>query len=287
MSSTPILALALCAAAATASYGRCARRRTNALATFKEGRYETMRALEQAKRSSAAPPDGTALWYLLQPDYSCEDTALVGHHFDDGAKYICNLHWLHRQRRPCVYYSFGVNGEIEFEAELVDLLPTCEMHAFDPTPSVRTGPSAKRLGDMGVHYHAWGLAGDNGTIELEATAVEAMTLGAVRERLGHLDAPIDILKVDIEGHEWAAFDEMLRHCERDRPAAMQILVELHMYTVRGDGGIVHFTELRRKLERLSDSLHRCGYRCFSKDPNHYCHLCLEYGFVHERFLQCQ
>ena len=56
----------------------------------------------------------------------------------DGAKYLCNLHHIKAQS-SCVYYGFGVDGEVSFDEALVELLPGCEKHAFDPTEGVQRG----------------------------------------------------------------------------------------------------------------------------------------------------
>lgn len=263
----------------------CVKRRQTPLLAMKERRYDQMCKLKEetfneSKRKELYAMGWQGIWYIIQPDYSCEDVIFVGHHFGDGGKYICNVHWIrHRpEGRPCVYYSFGVNGEINFERELVHVLPGCDMHAFDPTPTVVGGASVWELENMNINYHPWGLSDTDSTIRLEATDVTALTLDTIRARLGHTGAPIDVLKIDIEGHEWAVFEQQLSHCDREKPFAHQILVELHMF------GEAPYT---KTLGLFMDDMRNCGYRVFAKDPNHMCAGCMEYGFVHENFIRCK
>lgn len=279
-----VLAILVCITQVLCSRRGCTQHRLTQLDQLKERRYTEMvdkrQSLTDEFVDSLYANSGHGAWYIVQPDYSCADVILVGHHFYDGGKYICNLHKLqtHHPTRECLYYSFGVNGEIEFERELVKLLPDCEMHAFDPTPSVVGGPSAQELPELGVTFHPWGLSDVDGTINLEETAVDAFKLSTIQQRLGHADSVIDILKIDIEGFEWRVFEQLLATCDRDYPVAHQILMELHLFSAH---------QFLTKLSGFMDSMRSCGYRCFVKDPNHFCPSCMEYGFVHEQYLKCK
>jgi len=47
-----------------------------------------------------------------------------------AAKYICRAPLLRQQ--ACVVYSFGSNGQVSFEEEMIRRTG-CEVHVFDPT----------------------------------------------------------------------------------------------------------------------------------------------------------
>lgn len=275
------LLLLICASARAG----CDKRRLTPLDRLKERRYEYMvksrELLTEDVIANLYQLDRVGVWYILQPDYSCADTTLVGSQFYDGGKYLCNMHFIGSARKEsdsCLVYSFGVNGEIGFEREFRQLFPDCEMHAFDPTPSVVGGKSAFQLDRYGVKYHPWGLSDVDEAITLESKRVDAYSLDSVIQRLGHQHEIIDILKIDIEGYEWRVFHGLLRHCDREYPVANQIITELHIKSAR---------QYPTGLAGFMDDMRACGYRTFSKDANHFCPSCMEYGFVHESFLLCK
>lgn len=253
----------------------CYPRRETVSEIYKEREYvrdskERQRLLREidVKSFSKHP----AVYYLMEPIYSCDVDSRVGNIVGDGAKYVCNFHNLKHQDR-CIYYGFGVDGEVVFEESLVNLVE-CEMHAFDPTPSVVSGKQPAFLNDLGVQFHAWGVSKDDEDIVLENQKVPAFTLSSIRRKLNHTNNVIDIVKIDTEGAEWGVFENLLQDCNRDEPYAHQFLVELHHATPS-------------LLINLYQEMERCGYRVFHKDANHFCDFCMEYAFVHWKFLKCR
>lgn len=123
----------------------------------------------------------------------------------------------------CIMYSFGIRDDISFEKEVVDRTG-CTVHAFDPTipglpeasdaaneslnPAYQTGNNRtivrrnKRY-HSGIHFHKqalWSSTGSSSEFLLTETLHDTM------RNLGH--SVIDILKVDVEGSEWAVFEQM-------------------------------------------------------------------------------
>jgi hypothetical protein len=211
-------------------------------------------------------------YYLVEPEYSCDVDLRVGEVVGDGAKYVCNPHHISHQS-TCLYYGFGVNGNIHFDQSIQNLL-NCEMHLFDPTPSVVLGENPKILQSLGMNFHAWGISGANEKIVLENQNVDAYTFMKIKDMLGHTNKPIDIVKIDVEGSEWQAFKNLLSDCDPSLPYAHQFLVELHRAT-------------STTILEFYDNLARCGYRTFHKDSNLYCFWCMEYSFVHSNFIKCK
>lgn len=272
-----LFALTVCtwARPAVVMLGGCTARRETPAQVYKEKVYNEMVLTRNSSLASAlatrkferAPKS----YYLIEPQYSCDVDLRVGDVIGDGAKYVCNPH--HIQEQPsCIYYGFGVNGNVMFEQALQKVV-SCEMHAFDPTPSVVAGAQPGHLAEMGVEFHPWGLSGADEKIKIAGAEVQAYTLETIRSKLQHNARPIDILKIDIEGSEWATLQTALRHCNQHHPIAHQILVELHSAT-------------QAQVTRLYDDLTRCGYRPFHKDANHYSTNYMEYAFVHWHFLKC-
>jgi hypothetical protein len=131
-----------------------------------------------------------------------------------------------------------------------------------------------RLQAKGIHFHGWGISGANSQIHLEGDSVEAHTFLTIKSMLGHSNQTVDIVKIDVEGSEWAAFRSLLSKCDPAAPYANQFLVEVHDATAE-------------ELIAFHDDLTRCGFRAFHKDVNLYCPACMEYAFVHWKFLKCQ
>jgi FkbM family methyltransferase len=136
-------------------------------------------------------------------------------------------------------YAFGVGTDISFER---DLLARCgvTVHAFDPTPIALEWAAAQQLPERFV-LHPYGVADFDGTARFAAprkrkfasfSMVRQEGVGPAVEapvhRLTHLIdmlrlPPPDVLKLDIEGTEYAVLADLL--AGPIRPA--QILVEFH------------------------------------------------------------
>ena len=171
-----------------------------------------------------------------------------------------------RLRAGSVVYSFGVGEDVAFEQALIERHDV-EVHAFDPTP-VSVAWVESRQWPRGFHFHAYGVAHYDGVarfnppvnpknsytmLERATTAhaaVEARVyrLPTILQMLGH--ARIDVLKLDIEGLEYAVIDELLA----ESIAVDQLLVEFH-HRWRSVG--------RAKTERAVDLLEQRGYRIFA------------------------
>lgn len=142
---------------------------------------------------------------IFEPVIHSTDEDRVGR-LGDGGKWVAHLKSL--DKRPCVVYSFGSNGDTSFEED-VDFLTQkrCEIHTFDPDPRFsriwRGSPS-------NVHYHSWAI--DTGEYSLRNIAYS----------LGHIKSGIDVLKIDIEGSEY----RVLHQAVGTVPIG-QLLVEAH------------------------------------------------------------
>ena len=129
----------------------------------------------------------------------------------------------------CVVYSFGIRDNYSFDKEL----RTCDVHGFDPSIY---GLRSKRLYEsLPATYHSYGLGGEDrlygqGKVPFEWPGIDYLrdtnsdpwqlyTIPTIMKKLGH--STIDILKVDVEGSEWASLPSIL---ESDWS---QLLIELH------------------------------------------------------------
>ena len=154
--------------------------------------------------------------------------------------------WLCRDlvREGQMIYSLGVGQDIGFDLALIQALDV-QVFAFDPTPSSITWLQAQQLPPQ-FHFFPWAVADRDGSLFLyprvrsdgsqskmmhtilatletrdDGIEVPVKSLKGIRLSLGH--EHVDILKIDIEGTEYAVLRDMLNSSLR--PA--QLLVEFH------------------------------------------------------------
>lgn len=169
-----------------------------------------------------------------------------------------------------VVYAFGIGRELSFERTLVDRFGVT-VHVFDPTPRSVSWLRTQSLPGA-IICHEFGVAGFDGTARFlppsnpnfvsfsmvrpgrqapGAIDGAVLRLASVMRRLGH--DRIDLLKLDVEGSEYAVLDDLATAGLDVR----QILVEFHH---RMPGFWV--SDTRGALRRLHD----CGYRIFHATP---------------------
>jgi FkbM family methyltransferase len=169
--------------------------------------------------------------------------------------------------RSSVVYSFGVGEDISFDLELIERFGAT-VHAFDPTPRSIEWVAGQSL-PVEFHFHPHGIASYDGTatffppenpahvshtmLDKPATAgrrvdLPVKRLDTIMRELGH--DRLDILKMDIEGAEYAVVDDIVSM----RVPISQLLVEYHH---RFDG--VGAGRTAQSIRRLQ----RAGYRLFN------------------------
>ena len=217
------------------------------------------------------------LWDYYGPNYNCISRERVGK-IGDGGKWLCGVRSVLARKSPCVIYSIGSKGEISFEQGVQEKLPHCEIHIFDPT---LTSEQKNVLNNLlySSHFHDLGLGASDGELRIRnrkhlwtqrtKSVYPVQTLGTIMASLGH--SWIDVLKIDIEGGEWAVFEKLFEEVQIF--PATQIQIELHFL---GDAKVVlkFFNGMKEK-----------GFRVFSVEPNYYgrtaenARLMVEYSFI--------
>lgn len=141
-----------------------------------------------------------------------------------------------------VVYSFGVGDNIAFERILLKM--GAEVHAFDPTPHSMKWMKQQTT-PPNFHFHPWAVAGEDGHLMLyprvnrkgevseemytlmrepasgEGVRAKALHPQSIADELDH--AHVRLMKMDIEGAEYAAIDALL--ASELRPDIL--LVEFH------------------------------------------------------------
>jgi len=169
-----------------------------------------------------------------------------------------------------VVYSFGLGEDISFDLALLERAP-CRVFGFDPTPrsvawvKAQNPPAAFEVRELGVaeydgvasfappanpehisHSMLRGAAVDARRVEFQVRR-----LTTLMAELGHHE--LDVLKMDVEGAEYAVLADLLTSGVRPR----QILVEFHhgMYEIPVS-----------RTEQSLEALRAAGYCIFDAQP---------------------
>ena len=232
------------------------------------------------------PLYGRRIWDWFTPDYNCpllkERVGRIG----DGGKWVCGLRSNVMHGRRCLVYSLGSAGDTSFEDALLSDTD-CEVHTFgaditafmprniivmymglthagacaDPTlpESLQAVIEAK----PGLHFHSIGVGSGSAVPAPGRTAIDASKMQSLEGIMRDLQHSwIDILKIDIEMHEWGLFTDFYRGSSAGdagpRLPATQLLVEFH------------FPGQAATVWEVLDLITADNYRVFSVEPNYYC-----------------
>jgi len=199
----------------------------------------------------------------------------------DGGKWVCNAYKLVAQGKHCLVYGVGAGKEISFEEAVAAL--GCEVHVFDPSEHAikKFGELAKtrKVGAGSITFHPWGLGPVSRDpakafdLKLDEKPVEVRTLDAIAKALGH--DHVDLLKIDIEGSEWATFDDVFKKDLLAQLKVTQVLLETHIL----------WGATPKDLIDLIDGFAARGYVMFRKEFNPWnTGCCAEYAFAQKNFL---
>lgn len=181
------------------------------------------------------------IWDYYTPDYNCPFLKERIGRLGDGGKWVCGLRYL-LQDRPCLVYSLGSAGDASFEEHIL-ASTTCEVHTFDPnlSPDMQTHVQTSV---PGLHFHSIGLGRSSGPLQsLDDRSMHSFE--EVMAALGH--AWVDVLKVDIEGHEWDMFLDFFT--SGAHLPATQLLVEFHWPGSAEKVWKVHLSALAHSLHK--------------------------------------
>jgi len=175
-----------------------------------------------------------------------------------------------------IVYSFGVGDDVTFDEAVIQKYGV-NIYAFDPTPRSIEWIKARNMPD-GFYFYEIGVSDHDGIESFSAPAnknhisyssvtnqsldkisLKVSKLSTILHQLGH--DKLDVLKMDIEGSEYAAIKNMVD--EGIKPTVL--LVEFHH----------RFANLGiSKTKDTISILKNNGYCIFYVSPN-----CEEYGFI--------
>ncbi|EDU49332.1 Methyltransf-22 multi-domain protein [Pyrenophora tritici-repentis] len=214
------------------------------------------------------------IWDFFPPTWTCpHDVQRVGR-LGDGGKWVCGMNVYEKLPAPkavaasttqeaaittaqegLVMYSFGINGESSFEAEMLDRVPSARIWGYDFSVDA-WGPQIAVKDRHRTFFKKVGL----GKEDAHSSDPPFWTLPSLMKQNNH--TYIDILKIDVEGSEYDALDTMMDAFDNMKTASGnsvlpigQVMIELHL----GDGvhlqdssggGSVNFGRFRKWWERL-------------------------------------
>ncbi len=169
-----------------------------------------------------------------------------------------------------IVYSLGVGEDISFDLELIKRFAVT-VHAFDPTPRSIAWVANQTL-PVEFHFQSLGIADYDGTASFsppldqkhishtmvgtktasKAIQVPVRRLSTVMKNHGH--DKIDLLKMDIEGAEYAVLADLLFSGLKVR----QLLVEFHHRWPQIGAS---------RTKNIVRDLNQHGYRIFSVSPS--------------------
>jgi hypothetical protein len=204
--------------------------------------------------------EGLERMFLFDAVIDAKNMVRVGT-FADGGKWVSDPQSL---KTGTVVYSFGAGDDISFDAEMAGVYG-CEVHCFDPTPSVVRDFALCRpgqpVGKGKFWFHPVGLGpisldpDQADELVLEDEKCKVKRLSEIAAELGHKH--VDILKVDIEGAEMAALTEILTSGTLARLSVKQLLVEFHLWDDE------HWNSFVKIISLLGEQ----GYLIFRKEYN--------------------
>lgn len=189
------------------------------------------------------------LWDFFPATYTCpHDIQRVGR-LGDGGKWVCGMSLYESKPAPTtttqqntetVIYSFGVNDESTFEAEMLARIPSAQIYAYDYSVT-KFGPQLSPSYSSRAHFKQVGLGAKDDIYKNP----QFYSLASLMAQNNH--TYMDILKIDIEGSEYAALDAFMDSLEsKDTIPIGQVMIELHLV----DDKHVNFETFSKWWERL-------------------------------------
>lgn len=251
----------------------------NALRNLESDAFTYDIALHQSKYSYEATK---WIWDFFPPNFNCPLKERFGRQarIGDGGKWVCGVETL-LQRKGCIVYSFGSNGDTDFE-QAVLATTHCEVHVFDPTLEQEAFEELAR--QPKIQFHPVGLGPENEQVKMRDNTMtmgknrnytmDLLTLQTIMHTLNH--TWIDVLKIGIEGFEYAVLQQLMKTSSSWLPVT-QLLVEFHYWD--------HVSRtLPRDIVATLNALIRNNFRVFSTEANWWWtnkgYEFIEYSFLH-------
>ena len=246
-------------------------------------RKEFWRAIERRgfNKTNISPQNSLSVHLLasIEPTFTCDIQQRFGQ-LGDGGKVLCSPQQLLFSPN-CLVYSFGSRLDCHFERDVLLRFPHCEVHVFDPQPGLAEKYRKSRCAP-GTIFHSLGLGGYKTTKMFGKTVAFLQTLPDIVEQLGHKNREISVLKVDVEGSEYDAFQYMF---DMDAlPKIGVISIELHLRRLRL--AVRSLREQFRRFVAFFERMDADGFMVYHKELNSvWGRGNAEFGLVHKTLVE--
>ncbi|KAJ7148937.1 methyltransferase domain-containing protein [Mycena crocata] len=200
----------------------------------------------------AFPPPRTSyavLWDFYIPAFTCPFPIYRVGTLADGGKWVCGLERVLNSRPKPVVYSLGYQtpSYSSFEQDMLERSPGCHVHGFDGNatdealqwPWGETHVVTDRKLTSRVHFNHFSVA--------DLKAEKYRSLHSVMADNGH--DFIDILKIDLEGSEFATLVSIIADNQEKPLPFGQLLLEVHIGWSQDMTTVDHFGQWFARLER--------------------------------------
>ncbi|KAF7294001.1 Methyltranfer-dom domain-containing protein [Mycena kentingensis (nom. inval.)] len=219
---------------------------------FTIGEREKLITKTGARQIAAFPPPRTqfyVLWDFFIPAFTCPFPMYRVGTLADGGKWVCGLdRVLHNRRRPIVYsLGYQTPAYSSFEQDILQRSPELKIYGFDSN-STAIGAAHWPWGEDNVqhdtqlasrvHFNTYSFG------DLKATKYRSMQ--SVMKSLGH--DFVDILKVDLEGDEFATMASIIADSGSAPLPFGQLLLEVHIGWSDDMTTVDHFAKWWERLE---------------------------------------
>ncbi|KAJ6593776.1 methyltransferase domain-containing protein [Mycena capillaripes] len=201
---------------------------------------------------NVAPWPAYTVWDFFPAAYNCPHEVQRLGALGDGGKWLCGLSRV-EHKPDCIVYSFGINYESSFEAEILSNTQECQIWGYDFTVN-SFGPQISSTQASRTHFNRYGLAGKDSHGSEDSPKM--YTLESLMKLNGHTH--IDILKIDIERWEFETLSALVKpYLASGRPLPFgQLQLEVHIWDMS-------FEEYLTWWEMLEAA----GLRPFWTEPN--------------------
>ncbi|KAF8176715.1 hypothetical protein K438DRAFT_1681961 [Mycena galopus ATCC 62051] len=190
------------------------------------------------------------LWDFFYPAFPCMFPWYRVGLIADGGKWVCGLDRVLQSRPKPIVYSLNYQAPLysSFELDMLARSPGCQIYAFDAN-ATHDAPSKWPWGETDavidpkmrsrVHFNHFAVA------DLKETKYRS--LHSVMRDFGH--DWVDILKMDLEGSEFATLVSMIADSQEEPLPFGQLLLTVHVGWSQDMMTVGHFDRWFNRLER--------------------------------------
>lgn len=157
--------------------------------------------------------------YISKHQYLCKEMVRLGNIVDGGWDVCHDVQF--RPKRPCTVYSIGISWDFSFDEDIANTYG-CDVFSFDPSMNTNDFKYSDR-----IMFYNVGLGAKVSEITVKGSKWKIKNLQTIMKELGHTDRRIDVLKIDIEGHERQSLPEIIDSGALKN--VVQLCMETHSY----------------------------------------------------------